>query len=175
MRGFIPFFCISRASLVHLSCMSPTGRITEHGGPIPQVLTSEMQPVVFSLDDTLLTLAQAARHLPRRASGKPIHVATLYRWARDGCRGVFLETVQVGHQSYTTEAALQEFIKELTKLRRTDAGSRGGASTCRQAAVRDADRAASGALASGEASPSASSRMKSLTDDLSLDDGSVES
>ena len=68
--------------------------------------------------EVLLTLAQAARRLPRRNNGKAPHVGALYRWASTGCRGVVLETIQFGGQRFTTMAALQRFAEALTQLAR---------------------------------------------------------
>lgn len=65
-------------------------------------------------EEELLSLADAAKRLPRKNSGKRVHVAALYRWASTGCRGVVLETLQVGGQRFTSMAALQRFAEELT-------------------------------------------------------------
>src|SRR5262245_32119544 len=62
-----------------------------------------------------LPLRQAARLLPSRRAGKPTHVATLYRWAQRGLRGVRLETLQVGGTLCTSREALQRFFERLSK------------------------------------------------------------
>ncbi len=41
--------------------------------------------------ETILTLSEAANRLPKRRRGKRPHVATMYRWARNGLRGTRLE------------------------------------------------------------------------------------
>jgi hypothetical protein len=64
--------------------------------------------------ETLLTLAQAADELPRRRRGKKTHLSTLYRWATAGCRGVRLETLQIGATRCTSREALQRFFEALT-------------------------------------------------------------
>lgn len=65
-------------------------------------------------NETVLSLTEAARHLPRRRAGKRPHVATLYRWAQGGVRGVILETIQVGGTLCTSIEALQRFCERLT-------------------------------------------------------------
>lgn len=65
-------------------------------------------------DEELMPLNRAARQLPRRRGDRPVHVATLYRWAKSGCRGVRLETLQVGGSLCTSRGALQRFFERLT-------------------------------------------------------------
>ena len=43
-----------------------------------------------------ISLTEATKHLPCRRKGVRPNVATLYRWAQVGCRGVRLETLCVG-------------------------------------------------------------------------------
>jgi hypothetical protein len=59
-------------------------------------------------------LAQAAAELPRRRHGQKAHASTLYRWSTTGCRGVVLETIQVGATRCTSREALQRFYEQLT-------------------------------------------------------------
>lgn len=68
---------------------------------------------VFSED--LLTFRQAAAEIP----GRP-HFLSLHRWAKDGLRGVHLETVLVGGTRFTTKAALNRFF--LATARPTGSG-----------------------------------------------------
>ena len=59
----------------------------------------------------------AARELPElQRDGKPPTSSTMYRWSdpNAGCRGVVLETVQVGGSRCTTREALHRFIERLT-------------------------------------------------------------
>lgn len=60
-------------------------------------------------------LSQIAKRdeLPRRRRGKPLNVATLYRWAKNGLRGGRLETIQVGGTLCTSVEALQRFFDAL--------------------------------------------------------------
>ena len=62
-------------------------------------------------------MAEAAGRLPRRGSGRPIHVATLYRWALHGSQGIRLETVQIGAQKFTSRQAIERWVKRLTTQR----------------------------------------------------------
>lgn len=65
--------------------------------------------------EAALTL-NAARKLPElRRDGKRPDLATLYRWSSPrGCRGVRLETVQIGGSRCTTHEAVRRFIHALT-------------------------------------------------------------
>src|SRR5262249_20643300 len=74
-------------------------------------------PMIDSASEDLLTLAQAADELPRRRRGRKTHVSTLFRWSTSGCRGVRLETIQVGGTRCTSREALQRFFEALTSSR----------------------------------------------------------
>jgi hypothetical protein len=68
------------------------------------------------LSDELLTLPEAAAILPRRrkdTKGKntKVSASTLWRWHTRGSRGVRLEIVKVGGQTYTSREALRAFIE----------------------------------------------------------------
>jgi hypothetical protein len=96
--------------------------------------------MINSETESLLTLAQAADGLPRRRRGRKSHVATLYRWATVGCRGIRLETIQVGATRCTSREALQRFFERLSSP--GSAGSQPGVMT--RSAVRrarDSERA----------------------------------
>lgn len=62
------------------------------------------------LGEQPIALADAAKLLPKNRSGKAVHVATLYRWAARGHKGVRLEIVRLGGRVYTSAAALERFI-----------------------------------------------------------------
>ena len=64
--------------------------------------------------ETLLALSEATRHLPRRRRGKKPHVSCLYRWTTSGCKGVVLESIQVGGTRCTSREALARFFHRLT-------------------------------------------------------------
>ena len=66
----------------------------------PSLASGLIHPGEDSLIDTtqenLITFTQAAAELPRRRAGRKCHVSTFYRWATAGCRGIVLESSQVG-------------------------------------------------------------------------------
>jgi hypothetical protein len=55
-----------------------------------------------------------AKVLPVRRRGSRVNLATLYRWAQRGVRGVRLESVMVGAVRCTSAEALQRFFEILT-------------------------------------------------------------
>jgi Protein of unknown function (DUF1580) len=65
--------------------------------------------VPISLDESLITLPEAARLLP----GRP-HVSTLWRWVSRGCRGIRLETLAIGRHRFTSREALERFAAATT-------------------------------------------------------------
>ena len=65
-------------------------------------------------EESVLSLVEAAKKLPRRRAGKKPHVATLYRWASHGLKGIRLETIQVGGTLCTSIEALQRFFERLS-------------------------------------------------------------
>jgi hypothetical protein len=69
--------------------------------------------------ETILTLAEAANELPRRRRGRKTHISTLYRWTVSGCRGVILESIQIGATRAVSRESLQRFFERLTELRET--------------------------------------------------------
>jgi len=77
--------------------------------------------MINAKQEDLLSLRAAAAGLPRRRAGKRPHVATVYRWAKRGLRGVVLETLQVGGTLCTSQEALQRFFEALTAPGRVSA------------------------------------------------------
>ena len=67
------------------------------------------------LTEEVVSFTDAARMLPRRRGGKRPHVATLYRWSQSGCRGVRLETIQVGGTRCTSRQAIARFCEQLSR------------------------------------------------------------
>ena len=65
-------------------------------------------------DETVCSLADATKHLPRRRAGKRPSVSCIYRWAQNGVHGVKLETIQVGGTKCTSLEAMQRFFDRLT-------------------------------------------------------------
>ena len=68
--------------------------------------------------EQVLSLREATQQLPRRRNGQRPHIATLYRWATEGLRGVHLETLQVGGTLCTSIEALQRFFERLGQQER---------------------------------------------------------
>lgn len=64
--------------------------------------------------ESLLSLSEATKLLPRRRGGKRPHVSCLYRWTTAGCKGVILESIQVGGTRCTSREALARFFDRLT-------------------------------------------------------------
>ncbi len=67
--------------------------------------------------ENLIALADVPPHLPDRRGGRRPHVSCIYRWAQRGCKGIRLETIQVGGTSCTSIQALQRFFDRLTAAR----------------------------------------------------------
>jgi hypothetical protein len=65
--------------------------------------------------ETLISLAEAAKHLPRRRAGKRPHVSCVYRWTTSGCKGIVLESLQIGGTRCTSREALTRFFNRLTQ------------------------------------------------------------
>jgi len=68
-------------------------------------------------EERIFPLGQAPREAPPRRPGKPLHKSTFHRWATIGCKGVRLETLQVGGTRCTSAEALQRFFDRLSSLR----------------------------------------------------------
>lgn len=64
--------------------------------------------------ETLISLTEAAKLLPARRGGKKAHISCLYRWTTTGCKGVVLESIQVGGTRCTSKEALNRFFERLT-------------------------------------------------------------
>jgi hypothetical protein len=80
--------------------------------------------MIDSASESLISLADAAKELPRRRRGRKVHVSCLYRWSTVGCRGVVLETLQCGATRCTSREALQRFFERLSAP--VQAGAVGG-------------------------------------------------
>jgi hypothetical protein len=59
--------------------------------------------------ERLILLSAAAAYIP----GRP-HSSTLFRWWRDGSRGIKLESLLVGGRRYTSVEAIERFIQRLS-------------------------------------------------------------
>ena len=73
--------------------------------------------------DNLLSLREAVRFVPC-INGKRRAVSTLYRWCRQGIKGVRLEYVRIGRNVATTPEALERFFAALAEAdSRDEAGA----------------------------------------------------
>ena len=69
-------------------------------------------------EESVLSLTEAAKLLPRRRRGRKVHVSCIFRWAQAGLKSasgmvVRLETVRVGGTKCTSKEALQRFFDRL--------------------------------------------------------------
>src|SRR3954468_21569029 len=69
-----------------------------------------------------IPLSRVPALLPRLRGGKRVHVATVFRWAQRGIRGVRLAVIQIGAVKCTTPEAIDDFFRRLTDQ---DVNSRG--------------------------------------------------
>jgi hypothetical protein len=73
--------------------------------------------MIDSTTETLISFSEASLELPHRGRGRPIDITTFYRWSTHGCRGVVLETIQIGGSRCTSREALQRFFAKLSEQR----------------------------------------------------------
>ena len=66
------------------------------------------------LDEQLLSFSQVARVLPPGRNGRPVAPSTVFRWVRDGVRGIRLEAIRIGGRWLTTREAVARFSAALT-------------------------------------------------------------
>lgn len=69
---------------------------------------------MVSLNEHVVSPTEATRLCPGRRKGKKPNVATIYRWMTVGCKGIILESLQVGGTRCTSREALQRFFDRLT-------------------------------------------------------------
>ena len=75
----------------------------------------EVTTVIDSTRETLILLSDVPPHLPERRGGKRPHVSCIYRWAQCGCRGVKLETLQIGGTSCTSLEAASAVLRSVDR------------------------------------------------------------
>jgi hypothetical protein len=90
----------------------------EHAS-VPVPLEKEFVMAIDVFKESVLSLAEATKRLPRVRRGKKPHVSSLYRWAKRGKRcsdGTVarLEIIKVGGTTCTSLEALQRFFDRLT-------------------------------------------------------------
>ena len=64
----------------------------------------------FLLDESILSLRDAAKMLGTKADSRPIHLSTLIRWRTRGLRGVRLEAIRIGGRWFTSREAVVRFV-----------------------------------------------------------------
>lgn len=73
------------------------------------------------LSEDLIPLAEVPDHLPK--CGRRASIASVYRWAKDGVRGVALESAPVGGLRYTSKEAIARFLQALADRSGAKAGA----------------------------------------------------
>ena len=66
------------------------------------------------LTEQVVSLSKGAKICPERRGGKKPHISCLYRWTTTGCKGIVLESLQVGGTRCTSHEALARFFNRLT-------------------------------------------------------------
>ena len=69
---------------------------------------------IDSTTEQVISLTEAAKHLPKRRANKRPNVATMYRWISSGVKGIRLEYIVIGGTRCTSREALQRFFDALT-------------------------------------------------------------
>lgn len=77
--------------------------------------------MIDPLSEQVISLTEAARLLPRRRRGKRPHISCIYRWTVSGCKGVILDSTQVGGTRCTSREALARFFAALSAASGTPA------------------------------------------------------
>lgn len=68
---------------------------------------------MISTNQQLIEISQCPSYLESK-TGNRVHVATVYRWVKDGIAGVTLDTIFIGGKRYSTPEALDQFFQEST-------------------------------------------------------------
>ena len=76
--------------------------------------------MIDPLTEQIVSLTDAAKLLPARRGGKRPHVSCLYRWTVSGCKGIKLESLQVGGTRCTSREALARFFERLGQATLSD-------------------------------------------------------
>ncbi len=62
----------------------------------------------------LLSLNEAAKLRPLGRGNRPCNISTVFRWVKNGVKGVKLEALRLGGALYTSREAIQRFAERLT-------------------------------------------------------------
>jgi hypothetical protein len=95
--------------------------------------------MIDSTTEQVFNLKTAAKTVDRLRLGQTLseeidrqartNISTLYRWSTIGCRGVVLETIQIGATRCTSREALERFFAALSRGRSSRVPSGAGASS----------------------------------------------
>ena len=77
--------------------------------------------MIDPLTEQIISLREATKCLPVRRRGKPVHISCIYRWTLSGCKGIKLESIQVGGTRCTSREALGRFFERLSQKSGIDA------------------------------------------------------
>lgn len=66
--------------------------------------------MITKTPEKYIPLAEAAKLFPAR-----LHIATVYRWAQKGFRGIKLRSIRVGHRVYTTPEDVEAFLQAINQ------------------------------------------------------------
>lgn len=72
---------------------------------------------------TIVSLAEASRHIPSSRRGKRVHVRTIVRWYRDGIEGEKLEAFWAGGTLMTSLEAIETFFAAVSRVKEQKARS----------------------------------------------------
>jgi hypothetical protein len=64
-------------------------------------------------NEKLVLVSDLPKRLPKRGN-KYVHISAVYRWMKQGCAGVRLETVFYCGNRYTSEEAVNRFWQSVT-------------------------------------------------------------
>ncbi len=75
---------------------------------------------MIDLNESLLSLPETAKLVPRRRAGRKVATSTIYRWINRGVAGIRLEALSAGGGLVTSREALDRFFRDVTAARRAD-------------------------------------------------------
>lgn len=96
------------------------------------------QQMIDLKHEQLIEIRSVPRHLPKRPSGKRIHISAVYRWISRGVRGITLESIVIGGTRYTSIEALERFSEQLS----AGPSRQSGPPTTTRRRIREQERAA---------------------------------
>jgi hypothetical protein len=72
--------------------------------------------MIDAATEQLVFLRDVPKRIPPRKNGQRINLATIYRWCSRGCRGIVLETLDLGGAGKATSVeAMQRFFVKLSR------------------------------------------------------------